>query len=373
MEANNILSGGIEQLNEIKEYLLELNGHMENARRQKDEIERLEKAIKGLEKTIADEIQSTLKKRKGEIEHSFDKEIGKIRDKAKKIRGQRSKAKSLKVSERIEEETAGLRAEKSRLKLEARTLIKQEKLPLFCNSKLFMALYYPSCFTDLLVILIALAVVLLLIPCGIYYYLLPDRMLYMVLSYVITVILFGSLYLAIGNYTRSRFQNSLIKIKNIRADIRDKNKRIAVIKRNIRRDRDESGYGLHGFDEELDRLERDEDEVLTRKKEALLTFENSTSKIIANEIQESYRERLEGLKADLDQARVSHNQTEEKIKALSIKIASEYEPFLGKDLMSLDRLEALSNIILAGNASTISEAIAFYRQNTISEKGNADG
>lgn len=373
MEADNILSGGIEKLNEIKEYLLELNGNMENDRQLKEETEKLQKAVKGLEKEIADEIAKTIKKRRGEIEDSFDKQIGRIRDKAKKIKEQRSKAKSLKVSERINAETAELRAEKSRLRLEAKTAARQDKLPFFCNSKLYMALYYPSCFTDILFILAALAVVLLLIPCGVYFLLLPAKIIYIILSYVVTVVVFGSLYLAIGNYTRERYDDKLKQIKEIRGRIRETNKKISAIKRSIKKDRDESGYGLHGYDEELARIDKDEDDILAQKKEALTVFENSTSKIISNEIQELYRDKLASLRNELEQVNGRLNQTEERIKALTLKIASEYEPFLGKDLMTLDRLEALSNIILAGNAATISEAIAFYRQNTISEKGNANG
>lgn len=373
MEADNILSGGIEKLNEIKEYLLELNGNMENDRQLKEETEKLQKAVKGLEKEIADEIAKTIKKRRGEIEDSFDKQIGRIRDNAKKIKEQRSKAKSLKVSERINAETAELRAEKSRLRLEAKTAARQDKLPFFCNSKLYMALYYPSCFTDILFILAALAVVLLLIPCGVYFLLLPAKIIYIILSYVVTVVVFGSLYLAIGNYTRERYDDKLKQIKEIRGRIRETNKKISAIKRSIKKDRDESGYGLHGYDEELARLDKDEDDILAQKKEALTVFENSTSRIISNEIQELYRDKLAALRNELEQVNGRLNQTEERIKALTLKIASEYEPFLGKDLMTLDRLEALSNIILAGNAVTISEAIAFYRQNTISEKGNANG
>lgn len=373
MENGNILSGGIEKLNEIKEDLLELNSSKENARQQKEEAEKLQKAIKGLEKDIADEIAKTVKKRREEIEGSFDKQIGKIRDKAKKIKDQRSKAKSLKVSERIDAETADLRAEKNRLKLEAETIVKQDKLPSYCNSKLYMALYYTSCFSDILLIIAVLAIVLLLIPCGVYFLLLPARIIYIILSYVVTVLVFGGLYLAVGNFTRARYDNKLRQIEEIRSRIRETKKKIAAMKRAIKKDRDESGYDLHGYDEELARLDADEDDILAQKKEALTAFENSTSKIISNEIQDLYKDKLAALKDEFEQVKGKLDQTEEKIKALTLKTASEYEPFLGKDLMCPDRLEALSNIILAGNAATVSEAIAFYRQNTISEKGNANG
>ena len=372
MENNNILSAGIEQLNEIKENLQKLNENTDKSKHLKEETEKLEKAIKKLEKDVADEISQTIKKRRGEIENTFDKEINKIKDKAKKVKEQRNKAKNLKVSERIVLETAELRKENNNLRLEAKTIVKQERLPLFCNSKLYQALYYPSCFTDFLLIILALAIVLLLIPCGIYFYLLPEnKIVYLVLSYVATVIVFGSIYLAIGNITRNKYLEKILQIREIRKKIRANKKKISAIKRRIKRDRDESGYDLNRFDDELAALDKSEDEILSQKKEALTVFDNVTSKVIANEIQELHKDKLDKLKIELENAKDSLKQTEEKIKALTIKIASEYEPFLGKDLMTLDRLETLSNIILAGNATNISEAIAYYKQNTIPEKGNA--
>jgi hypothetical protein len=44
-------------------------------------------------------------------------------------------------------------------------------------------------------------------------------------------------------------------------------------------------------------------------------------------------------------------------------MASDYEPFLGKEYMTLKRVDTLISIIQAGNATNISEAIAFYKLN----------
>lgn len=374
MEASNILTGGIEQLNEIKDYLLELNGNITNNKLQHEETEKLEKAVRSLEKDIAEEIQLTIKKRRVEIEGTFDEQVNKLKDKAKKIKEQRSKTKSSKVSERIDAETAPLCMENNSLKLEAETIAKQEKLPFFCNTKLYLALYYPSCFTDILIIFAALAIILLLIPCSIYFLILPvEKIIYLVLTYVVTVLVFGSIYLSIGNYTKDKFSTKIMQIREIRNHIRDNGKKISGISRRIKKDRDESGYGLQDYDENLAALEKEEDDILAQKKDALTVFENVTSRIITTEIQDSYKDKMSELKGEYERIKNNLNQTEEKIKALTIKMAGEYEPFLGKDLMTLDRLEALSNIILAGNAATISEAIAFYRQNTIPEKVNVDG
>lgn len=366
MEGGNLLSGSVDELNEIKEYLLELRGNQSNIEALTGEEQRLEKAIKGLEKEIADEIASTVKKRKSEIENTFDRQINKLRKRMRKIKNRRSRKKNSKVAERIETETASLRGDNQRLKLEAKTVVSQKRLPAFCNTKLYAALYTPACFTDILIIIATILITLLLIPCTVYFVLLPEqKIVYMIMIYVITAIFFGGLYLIIQHTTRDRHSEDIRQIKSLRGTIRSNKKMINAIKRKIIKDRDESTYDLQSYDEELSKLKKEEDDILVQKKDALETFENTTKQVIAGGIRESSEEKLSGLKAEYEAACAEAKRTEDKIKAITLKLAGEYEPLLGKDLMTLDRLEALTNIILAGNATNISEAIAFYRQNMI--------
>ncbi len=364
MDGNHLLSGGVETLNEIKEHLLELNGNQANYESLTAEEEKLDKSIHAIEKAISEEIASTTKKRRQEIEDAFDKQMDKTGDRIRKVKEKRDKRKERKVSERISEETASLREENNRLKLEAKTLLKQRHVPAYCNSRLYYALYYPKYLTDILIILITLLITLFVIPCGIYFLALPEeRILYLILIYIATVILFGGLYLLVGSHTKDKHPEELRQVGTVRARIRGNHKKINIIKRNIRKDRDESGYGLENFDEELARLNQEEADIAEQKKDALLTFDNTTSQVIASEITGRQEEKLKGMRADYDKVCAEASRTEDMIKALTIKIASEYEPFIGKDLMTLDRLDALINIIEAGNASNLSEAVAFHRQN----------
>ena len=365
MEGNfNILAGNIDTLNEIKESLLELQGYQTRYDNLTEEEEKLEKTIQTVQKVVADEIASTTKKRRQEIEDTFDKQIDKTRARIKKIRDKRDKRKTSKVSERIFEETTPLREENNRLKLEAKTIFKQKHVPAFCNTGLYYSLYYPKYLGDISVILITLLLTLFLIPCGIYFLVLnEDRILYLILTYIASVIVFGGIYLLIGNLTKDKHPEAMKQVGSLRSQIRSNHKKMDTIGRSIKKDRDESRYGLENFDDELTRLGSEEAEIATQKKDALLTFDNSTSQVIATEIMVRQEEKLAALKEDYESACDEAGRAADKIKALTIKIASEYEPFIGKDLMSPDRLDALSNIIQAGNASSISEALAFYRQN----------
>lgn len=364
MDHSNLLSGGVDVLNEMKEKLLELHEYQAKHDTLISEEEKLEKSIHNVEKTVEEEIESTTKKRRQEIDDTFDKQLDKTSAKMKKMKEKRDKRKDLKVSERISEETAPLREENHRLRLEAKTLFKQQHVPAFCNTKLFFALYFPKFFEDILIIVCTLLLTLLIIPCSIYFFVIPqDGILYLILIYIITVIFFGGIYLLIENLTKDKHTVEMKQVGGLRSQIRTNRKKMKAIERDIKKDRDESSYGLENFDEELARLDKEAVEIAEQKKDALLLFENTTSQLIASEIRSRHEETMAGLKADYDLTTVEVSKAEDKIKALTIKIASEYEPFLGKDLMTLDRLDALMNIIQAGNAETVSEAVAFHRQN----------
>lgn len=364
MEGSNLLEGGIEQLNEIKECLLELYGYQSNSETLHHDEEALENSISSTQKEAEEEIERTTRKRRQEIEDAFDKQLDKLHSRSKRIRDKRERSKNLKVSQRIKEETSGIRTENRQLRLEAKTLFKQKRVPGFCNTKLYYALFAPKAPSDYLIILVALILILFIVPCGIYFFLLPEeKIIYLILTYVLSVLFFGGLYVLIANGTKIKFTDEIRKVKGIRAQIRANKKKIAIIKKNIRKDRDESTYGLQEFDEELAKLEEETAEIISQKKEALLTFDQSTRHIIASGIEGNYMDKLEGLKAELAKTTTAVKQAEERIKALTLKVASDYEPFLGKDMMTLKRLDTLINILQDGKAANITEAIAFYHKN----------
>ncbi|MGB4660386.1 MAG: hypothetical protein WBI07_14510 [Mobilitalea sp.] len=364
MDGSNLLSGGVDKLKEIKESLLELHGYEEKNNTLNASEEKLEKNIETLEKSIAEETQTTTRKRRQEIEDTFDKQIEKTRSRIKKIQDRRDKNKDKKVSQRVDTETALLKEENRTLNLEAKSVLKLKKVPAYCNTKFYYALYAPRCFTDFLIVIIMLLLILVAIPCGLYFFVLPDKkIMYLILIYVVTVIIFGLIYVILGNHTKEKHPDEIKRVKGIRQTIRVNKRKIKVIKNNIRKDRDESAYGLENFDEELSKLNQEITEFATQKKEALATFDNTTIPVIAAEIQGENEDQLKGFKTRYEETQKEAKKAEINMKALAIKIASEYEAFIGKDLMSMERLDSLINIIQAGSANNISEAIAYFHQN----------
>ena len=74
----------------------------------KQDESRLKKALDTEKKQMTDAVGSTVKKRRDDINSSYDAEINKAQDQLKKARAKREKAKNQGMKERIAEETSEL-------------------------------------------------------------------------------------------------------------------------------------------------------------------------------------------------------------------------------------------------------------------------
>jgi len=363
MDGENLLTAGIDKLNEMQENLLELEGYKNQLSSSSAEEKRLTASKKDLEKSMEEEVLATVKKRRKEIEDTFEGQIDKVKAKIKKSKDKRDKFKNAKVSERIALETAPLKDDNKKLKQEAKNIFRLKHLPSVFNTKIFFALYFPKHITDIMLIMGILLITLLAIPCAIYFFLLPEqRISYLIIIYLISAAIYFAIYVAISNLVKDKHMEELAQVRAIKDNIRVNKKKIHGIRYSIKKDKDESRYGLEELDENLANLDKEIADILEQKKEALSAFDSSTSHVISESIRAPYNEKISAISEEHDKAFKSSADMEEKVKALTLKIANEYEPYIGKDLMNIENLNTFSNIIKAGNASTISEAIAYYKK-----------
>ena len=322
-----------------------------------------ERELEAAGRAVTDAVNQTVRKRLEEISSSYDKEIAKGQGRLKKARAKREKAKSRGMKERIAEETSELREHNRDLKVQMRTLFQKERVPSFCNSTFYYALYYPGGLKEIALFLLTLTVCFLAVPCGIYFFLLPERhMWYLAAVYFLDVLLFGGLYVLVGNKTRLRHQDALKRGRAIRNTLRANQKKIKVITHTIQRDGNEDIYDLEKYDDEIACVEQELSEITSKKKDALNTFENVTKNIITDEIIASHKARLDSLKDALDGTSRALKELEEGIKQQNIRITDSFGPYLGKEFLEPDRLSELSRIIQGGAASNITEAIGIYKE-----------
>lgn len=361
-EDMNILSSGIDKLIDLQSHLNDLKVYKDNVKQLEAEDEDLERIIIAKERTIDDEIDGVIKKRKAEVSATFDSQLENTKVEIKKVKSKREKKKSKKVSERIKEETADLRSENDRLQEDIKNTMKNDGVPKIFNTRLFHALYYPKGLADIGIDSVCIVLLFLLLPNIIFRYVVKtDEPIVMALIYFGVILVFGAIYLAINAKLKNRYHETFKKVKEIRAKILINNKDIKKIKKSIQKDKDESNYGLEKYNKEIKELEDTMDLITSKKKEAIIEFESTQKTVIANEIREKNKPELLNLQQKHDEVHDLSKEYSQKVKELEMQLAATYEAYLGKEFMNLEKLEKLIKIMEAREGMVISEAMKLYK------------
>lgn len=324
------------------------------------EAKQLKKRLDAEKQMISDAIRQTVTERRDEIAENYRKEAAKVQDRQKKVRSERSKAKAAGVKNRIDEETADLWEENRRLKRELNHRMKQDKVPLFCNTFYYYALYFTRGWLEALVLGVTFLLAFFVIPCGIYF-LIPERKaLYLVFIYIAVLVIFFGLYILIGNMTKDKHISALKDGRKIRDMIAKNRKRIRTITRSIEKDRDEGVYQLEDYDQRLDQLSEELQDIERRKEAALRQFDGVTVKEIKQEIEGNSRSQVESLNEGIAVARAECEQRQALIQSLNLKLTDEYVPYLGKEFLEPEALSGLEQLIADGEAANLTEAKTLY-------------
>ena len=214
---------------------------------------------------------------------------------------------------------------------------------------------------------ITLLLVFLALPVGIYFVIPERQTMYLVVIYVAVIIVFGGLYVKIGNSTKMKHMDALKEGRVIREKIKANKKQMKSIEKSIRKDKNDSVYNLQKFDDEIAQLEQDMAQAERKKKEALNTFNTVTKTIISDEIMGNHKAELDQIESDFAKTTADLKETQNAAMAKALYITDNFEIYAGKDFMTIERLSALEEIIQSGQAANISEAITTFKNKKASE------
>lgn len=348
-------------LTEAQGALDELSRFTDQKTQLTDQLTKMEQDLEAEEKAVRTAVESAAGERRADLEESFDSEIETLQGRLEREQNSRERARTLGMEERIRTETAGISEETQSLENRLKTLYKAQKVPFICRTNFYYAMYFPRTFKEILTFILVFAIFFAAIPLGTWYFLLPERKtLYLVLIYLGVILVFGGLYLVIGNVTKGKHLPALREAMNLRRQIRINRRKEKAVIASIRGERDDKAYHLEAFDAEIADIEHDLGEITARKKEALANFEKETRKTIEDEIAGESREKITRLTEQINEFRGRVNYTEKVIKDKKIDIADRYESYVGREFMTKEKLEELRRIIESGEAANISEAREVY-------------
>lgn len=362
--AEKTAAGNILLIKEAKEALLKLEA--DQVRRDElDQAERKQaKALAAEKKAVEDRVNNTIKKRHDELTRSYDSEIAKVQDAIKKIKAKREKAKQQSMKERIVAQQAPYVTENKEMKEKIKALFKQNQVPGFCNTHFYYSLYFPRAMKEVITMLLTFAICFVAIPYGIFQLLEEPKTWMLILIYLAIVLVFGGLYIVIGNMTKDKHLAVLREAGLIRRQIAKNKKKMKSTQKGIKREKTEEHYDLSTFDSELAEKELQKAELQAKKEEAMSHFQNTVKPAIIEEITAGTRDKIAQMEMTHAQTLEDLQRKTTQIKEDSFQMSRTYEAHIGKEYMQKDKLDALLVILQSGQAIGITEAEALYREQT---------
>ncbi|MDD7283846.1 MAG: hypothetical protein SO015_04330 [Wujia sp.] len=368
--AENVFDEKQDYIIAARDEVIKRDEYAANVDRMKQQNKKLSKNIASEEKSISDEIATTIRKRRQEIQSTYDDRLDDNRARKKKVANKRDKKKEERMDKRYHEETKGLRESDKDLQVEMQTLLRKYKLPSFCGKKLYFALFYARNVKEF-----GLKILSFLIGfCGI-----PGFVTILVKKLVLdtkkdinvafwcalvaagTFILLLLIYFAIYSRTKIKHMDALTQARSIRDKMIANKRQAKAIRHSISKDHDDSQYNLDAYDEKLDNLDAEADAIGKEKQEALRTFEEETTAMITEEINNRRLPALEALKEEKANLENEVAAEEKRFSDQTLLVANKYAAVLGEDLCRQDKLEELIAIMQEGQAETVSEAIRVYK------------
>lgn len=148
--------------------------------------------------------------------------------------------------------------------------------------------------------------------------------------------------------------------RKIRDVMRNNRRRIRTITRTIEKDRDEAGYSLEDYDQQLREIGRELDRLAKAKEDALQQFDKVTVLQIEREITGNSQGKIDALEADLRTARANLETSKGQVQSLNLTLTDQYIPYFGREYMNHKALNTLAGYLESGQAANLTEAKNLY-------------
>lgn len=360
MTESNVFQLGADYLLGAQEALRVLETDKAQLEEHRGNEKKTKKAIAVEEKSIQDEIDSTLKRRKEELALSYDKQLDAVHNKVREVQSKRDRRKEKYVSERVAEETAEIKEINRKLGIEMKTMFKQQQVPSLCASSLYFSLFMPKRATDFLKLILLIIVMLVVLP-GALYFGFKEQPLVLTIAVTVLVSAEFLLYFVIYNKTKLKYYEVLLEAGRIRNQIFANQKQMKAVRNSITKDKDESVYDLSKYDERLKELEQEAGNIGLEKKAALTEFEQNTKQVVIEEIKNRRLPKVAEMKENRTRMERSIVELEKKVQQESLDYTQNYEKYLGVGLSKAEGLSDLIAIMAEGSADTVGDAIAVYK------------
>ena len=355
----NFLEGGVAELETVKEVMSDISANEQACKELEKSIKAKQKELEIQKKRVEEKINSTIKKSRSELEKGFNDQLGSADKVIKEAETDRKNAKAAAVNLRMQRENSTLVDENKILSAELKRTFKENKLPAFCETRLYYSLFQPKNRKDYLICGIAILIFAGLIPFIITRFV--DTTFLKVLLWILLVVFFAAIYFLIYSWTRKGEKNEVLNnARNSVERIADNKKFIKKRNKNILADPDESQYNLYEYDSKVESAKEAYDAIAKEKEEALVNFEHVESVNIRQTMEEEKAPMFEELQKEIDQMEEELTAKSDVYQELSSKLG-EYTEYFDDKSLKAEKIDELISVINEGKASTIQEAMELLK------------
>lgn len=246
--------------------------------------------------------------------------------------------------------------------------IKRDKIPFYCNSRVWFSLFMPAFLSDYLFLAVTWLASAIGLPALIYALLPKHQVWQFYILFPLFVVATIVLYIEISRRTRRKYTETLKVCRGKMNLIHDLKKNIRKTEKKIHKSDDESPYELKELDENIRRARRELEAARNNQADGLREFEQHTRMDIIEEFRVKSQEKLEELAAGIDQLTRQKNLTMEMASELQLELVDSCEDRLGAENMNENRLRQLLKLLESGSADTLEEAVEILKTGVMPEK-----
>ncbi|MBR3004149.1 MAG: hypothetical protein IKH67_03655 [Lachnospiraceae bacterium] len=353
----NFLGGGVAELEKAKADIMagrELSIAADEAEKA---LRAKEKDVETQKKYMTDKIESTIRSRRVELEKSHDEVIHGASKRLKEAERNKKTAKMDAVNARVKNETAELVEENKHLNRENKDLFKQWKMPGFCNTSYYYAMFSPRHAHEFLIFAATVIIAIALIP-NIVCLLLNVTTAVKIIIYIAIVVFFLLIYFLILLLTRGGAKAKVVeKGRPNRDQIRANKKKIKQLAKSIRKDDDEEQYGLGEFDAEIEKERDAVAEAMEKKAEALKAFDAETAVEIKDEIEKENVPIIQNMEQEAKDLKEAALAKRADAQEAATAITENYQSYLGDKNLNPEKIDELIKLFDDGQATTIMQAL----------------
>ena len=334
---------------------------------QQDVVKQATRNLQAAQKDVQNETETEIKRQKNEISDEFNARLDERTAQIKKVKAQRGKMRAEGIKSRIQMETQSLLDANQAINQNTKELFRQNKIPGFANSASFFTLFVTSSVKEYLIAILTVLLLLVVLPLLIYIMLDKPGVLWMVVIYVIDVAFFGGIYMLITNTVKIKHAPIINQGRQNWNMILENRRKIRRITKGIKKDQDDSLYGLQEFDAQLMQLEQEKRSINEERLQALAQFDSEGRARISTEVQERNNSRLAELQDELEAANKRFEELISQTRELQLTLSKDYEPRIGKEFMTSDKLDRLLSVFRSNTEINLSEAQEVVRSGKLPE------